>query len=114
MRLVVATIRIENTANQAKRIAKLMRRVKLGKQEQKHFYKLYSAVEKYYVDGLTVFYAADADAAIKLIMQKKRLIKQCRDFYRQNWNYEWIPGILEKMKIIVANTAYILYYMYDS
>lgn len=114
MRLVIAAIRIENTANQAKRIAKLMRRVKLGKQEQKHFYKIYSAVEKYYIDGLAALYANDAEAALKLIMQKKKLIKQCRDFYRQNWNYEWMPVILEKLKIMAANTSYILYYLYDS
>ncbi|MBN1545010.1 phosphate uptake regulator PhoU [Candidatus Woesearchaeota archaeon] len=109
----VAAVKIEGIADDAKRLAKLIRRLKFKKQEQDQFFKLYSLVEKYYIDSLTVFYEKDSEKAFKLIPQKKKLIKQCRDFYRQNWNHEWVPVILEKLKSIIANSKSLLTYVCD-
>jgi phosphate uptake regulator len=103
-----AAMSIENIADQTKRIAKLLRRVKFQKQEQEEFHKLYSSIEKYYIDSVQAFYDRDAEKAFKLGTQKKKLIKQCRDFYRQNWHHEWVPVILEKMKAIIADSKSLL------
>ncbi|MBU2561110.1 MAG: hypothetical protein KKD17_02350 [Nanoarchaeota archaeon] len=113
MALWMAAVKIESIADDAKRLAKLIRRLNFKKQEQDQFYKLYSLVEKYYVDSITVFYDHDAEKAFKLISQKKRLIKQCRDFYRQNWNHEWVPVILEKLKSIIGTSKSLLTYVCD-
>ncbi len=97
----VAT-RVEEIADQAKRLAKLMRRVKLHNDEKEEFYKLFSAVEKYYHDTLEVFNTLDKERAVKLAFGQKRLVKKCRDFYRQNWDHEWVPVLLEKLKTTIA------------
>jgi len=109
----VAAVKIENIADDTKRIAKLMVRLKLKKTEQEHFLKLYSAIEQYYIDGIDAFHANDCDKAFKLIGQKKKLIKQCRDFYRVSWNHEWVPVILEKMKSMIISTKSLLTYICD-
>ncbi|MFH1064658.1 MAG: phosphate uptake regulator PhoU [Candidatus Woesearchaeota archaeon] len=97
----VAT-KVEEIADQAKRLAKLMRRVKLHKDEEEEFYKLFSSVEKYYHDTMEVFNALDKERALKLAFGQKRLVKKCRDFYRQNWDHEWVPVLLEKLKTTIA------------
>ncbi|MBW2972400.1 phosphate uptake regulator PhoU [Candidatus Woesearchaeota archaeon] len=109
-----AAVKIESVADDARRIAKLVKRLKFKKQEQDHFYRLYSQVEKYYLDSMDVFYNRDSEKAFKLMPQKKKLIKQCKDFYRQNWEHEWVPVILEKMKAMIANTKVLLKFVCDT
>lgn len=108
-----AAVKIENIADQAKRVAKLMRRLKFSKQEQDEFYALYSMIEQYYIDSIETFYKKDPDKAMHLIGQRKKLIKLCKDFYRQSWNHEWVPVILEKMKSIIIDTKSLLTYVCD-
>jgi phosphate uptake regulator len=109
----VAAVKIEGIADDAKRIAKLVRRLKFSKTDQEQFIRLYSLVEKYYLDGMDAFYNKDCEKAFKLVTQRKRLVKQCRDFYRENWNYEWVPIILEKLRSIISNTKSLMTYVCD-
>ncbi|MBW2997643.1 hypothetical protein KY349_04860 [Candidatus Woesearchaeota archaeon] len=109
----VAAVKIESIADQAKRVAKLMKRVDFSKQEYGEFYELFSTIEQYYMDAIDAFYKKDPDKAMNLVMQRKKLIKQCKDFYRQSWNHEWVPVILEKLKSIIADTKSLLTYICD-
>ena len=111
--LWVAAVKIENVADQAKRLAKLMRRVKFKKVEQEEFFKLYSTIEKYYLDSIETCYNQDSYGAIRLIAKSKSMVKQCKDFYRLNWNYEWVPVMLEQLKSIVASSKSLLTYVCD-
>ena len=108
-----ATMNIESIADQSKRLAKLMGRVKFRKEDQKQFVKLYSTIEKYYLDTMEAFYEKDSAKAFKLLPKKRELIKQCKDFYRQNWNYEWVPVMLEKIKAIIAGCTSLQTYLCD-
>ena len=90
-----------------------MRRLNFKQTEKDQFFKLYSQVEKYYVEGVTAFYERDSEKAFKLVSQRNRLVKHCRDFYRENWNYEWVPTITEKLKSIIANTKSLMTYVCD-
>lgn len=110
----MAAVKIESIADDTKRIAKLMRRLDFGKSETKQFERLYSLIEKYYKDCMKAFYSRDTEAAFKLISQKKKLIKQCRDFYRQNWNHEWVSIIMEKMKSQIASSKSLMTYVCDT
>jgi len=108
-----ASTKVEHIADQVKRIARLIRRSKFKKSEQEELAELYSSVEKYYIESLSAFYKKDMEKAFRLCMQGKRLIKQCKDFYRQNWNYEAVPLIVEKLNAIIADTRSLLTYMCD-
>jgi phosphate transport system protein len=108
-----AATKVERIADQVKRIARLIRRVKFRESEQEELAALYSSIERYYIESLSVFYKKDTEKAFRLCTQGKRLIKQCKDFYRQNWNYESVPLIVEKLNSIVADTRSLLTYMCD-
>ncbi len=108
-----AAVKMESVADQSKRLAKLMARVKFNKSEQKQFVSLYSTIERYYIDTIDAFYGHDSPKAFELLLQKRRMIKLCKDFYRQNWNHEWVPIMLEKMKAIIADCKSLLTYVCD-
>jgi phosphate uptake regulator len=99
---------IEKVADQAKRIAKLMPRMQLHKNEKKDFVKIYTRVIKFYCDAMDIYFKKDVNAAIKEVPKGKIHIKKCRDFYRANWEVEWVPIIIEEMKTIIAMTKSIL------
>jgi phosphate uptake regulator len=109
----MTAVKIEKIADQVKWITKLLKRTDLKKPEQDEFFKLYSIVEKYYHDSMKVFYAKDQEAAFKLVARSKNLNKLCRDFHRQNWNYEWVPSLLEKLKTMIGETKGMLTYVCD-
>jgi len=109
----IAALNIEHIADQAKRIARLIKWVKLPPRENTEFLSIYSAVEKFYVDSMDVFYNNDLKGAFKLVAQQKRLMKQCRDFDRQNWNHEFISVVLENMKTILGETKSLLTHVCD-
>ncbi len=106
-----AAINIEAIADQAKRIARLLKWTKLDKDEVKEFKDLYSSIEKHYAESMQVFYDNDQKKAFKLVIAQKKLLKQCRDFDRQNWSHEGVSVILEKIKTIIESTKYILMYV---
>ncbi|MFC1741709.1 PhoU domain-containing protein [Nanoarchaeota archaeon] len=108
-----ANTNIEHVADQVKWVTKLMRKVKFKKSEQEEFLKLFSAVEKYYLDGMQALYGKDGDLAFKLLTRSKPLIKQCKDFNRQNWNHEHVPVMMEKLKTLVGEVKSILIYLCD-
>jgi phosphate uptake regulator len=108
-----AGVKIESIADQAKRIARVLRRIKFKGHEAEQFNRLYSSIEKYYHDCMEAFYENDTQKAFRLIPQKRRLIKQCRDFYRQNWDYEWVPSVLENIKLVAAESKALLTYVCD-
>jgi phosphate uptake regulator len=111
--LWTAGVKVEMIADQAKRISRVLRRIKFNKHEKEHFNRLYSSIEKYYHDCIEAVYENDTAKAFKLVPQKRKLLKQCRDFYRQNWNYEWVPMVLENMTIIAAESKAMLTYICD-
>lgn len=108
-----AAVKMESVADQSKRLAKLMPRVKFNKDEQKQFVKLYATIERYYLDTINAFYSNDSSKAFQLLVQKRNMIKLCKDFYRQNWNHEWVPVMLEKMTAIIADCKSLLTYICD-
>lgn len=112
--LWAAAVKMESVADQSKRIAKLMGRVRFNKAEQDQFVKLYSTVEQYYIDTIQAFYSKDSDSAFRLLLQRRQMIKKCKDFYRQNWNHEWVPVMLEKMKAIISDCKATLTYVCDT
>lgn len=103
-RLWNMAFRIEAIADNAKRIAKMMGRVKISKSDQKEFLKLYSQVEDYYNETVEAYFKRDQSKAIHLRPKANQLIKKCKDFFRSNWNIDWMPSILEKLKAMVADT----------
>lgn len=109
----ITATKIEKIADQAKWITKLLRRVKFKKPEQEEFHTLYSAVEKYYLDGMQALYDRDADAAFAIVAKSRRMMKLIRDFRRQNWNYEWVPELMEKLKNLVGETKSLMTYVCD-
>ncbi|MBW2964964.1 hypothetical protein KY363_05905 [Candidatus Woesearchaeota archaeon] len=109
----IAATKVEKIADQAKWITKLLRRVKFKKPEQEDFHKLYSSVEKYYLDAMQALYDRDSDTAFVLVAKGKRMLKLTRDFRRQNWNYEWVPELLEKLKNMVGETKSLMTYVCD-
>ncbi len=109
----IAATKIEKIADQAKWITKLLRRVKFNNSEKEDFFKLYSTIEKCYLDGMNAVVEKDRDAAFVIISKSKRLIKNCRDFRRQTWNYEWVSELMEKLKTIVGETKALMTYVCD-
>jgi phosphate uptake regulator len=111
--LWVASAKVEKIADQAKWITKLLRRVKFKKPEQEEFSKLYTIIQKYYTDAMDAYYDEDTEAAFALVCKSKRLMKLCRDFRRQNWNYEWVSELIEKLKSVVGETKSLMTYVCD-
>ncbi|NQU79276.1 hypothetical protein HQ545_05930 [Candidatus Woesearchaeota archaeon] len=110
----VASVKVEQVADRVKRIAKLLYRTKLNEADQKQFKELYSIIEQYYIDGMDAFYSLDADAAFKIVAQRSRMNKQCKDFIRQHWDYEWVSIIIENLKGIIAAIKALLTYVMDT
>jgi phosphate transport system protein len=108
-----AGVKIESIADQAKRISRILRRIKFKKQEEEQFNRLYTSIEKYYHDCMEAVYENNAEKAFRLVPQKRKLIKQCRDFCRQNWNYEWVPLVLENITLVAAESKAMLTYICD-
>jgi phosphate uptake regulator len=109
----MAAFNIEKIADRAKRVAKIMKRAKMKKQDQKEFSSLYAAVARYYSDALDTFFARDVEKAFRLATYQKKLVKQCRDFDRQNWNYDYVPVLVENMNALISNSKAILTYVCD-
>lgn len=99
---------LEVIADQTKRIAKLMSRLKLNKSEKSEFEKIYSQIEHYYIKAMIIFYECDVDGAVQSIIDAGDLLKRCSDFYRANWDVNWMAVVLEEMKTIVGTTRAIL------
>ena len=104
MRLWNIAAKIESVADNVKRVAKMLNRVKVSDTEKKELITLYKKVLEYYTETLDAYFEKDQQKSVVLRPKANKLTKQCKDYFRANWDVDWVPTILEKLKAIVADT----------
>ncbi|MFC1722633.1 AbrB/MazE/SpoVT family DNA-binding domain-containing protein [Nanoarchaeota archaeon] len=112
-RLWNLSLRVESIGDHTKRLATMMNRVKLSNPEKKELLKILNSVEKYYIDTIEAYFAQEKDKAVLLRPQANKLTKKCKDYFRANWDIDWVPTMLEKLKGILAETKQIAAYLCD-
>jgi len=103
LRMWNLAVKIESIADNSKRVSKMMRRLQLNGEEKKELKKLYVNISKYYEETVDAYFAKEQRKSIILRPKANKLTKDCKDYFRSNWDVDWVPTILEKLKSIVAD-----------
>ncbi|MDO8741164.1 MAG: PhoU domain-containing protein [Candidatus Woesearchaeota archaeon] len=95
---------IEEIADEAKRVARYLRLVKLNKADKKKLIDLLSLIEDTYLNTMKAYYTDDKDLIYKMARRKSEIIKQCDELYGHMWNKKYVPTVIEKFKFMAAAT----------
>ncbi|HII72708.1 TPA: phosphate uptake regulator PhoU [Candidatus Woesearchaeota archaeon] len=113
LRLWNLTLRVESIADNTKRVASMMQRVKMSDADKKEFLKLFEQVHGFYSESIQAYFNREQNKAVMLRPKADVLTKKSKDYFRSNWDVDWVPTILEKVKGIVADTKQITAYLCD-
>ncbi len=91
---------LEQIADEAKRIARFMRQVKLSKQEEKNLVEIYSRIENTYLDIMKAHHTGDKKIAFHIASIKKEITDECDKFALINYKKKYIANIIEKLKVM--------------
>ncbi|MBW3013988.1 hypothetical protein KY335_01995 [Candidatus Woesearchaeota archaeon] len=98
LRFWVIIENLEEIADSVKRIARYFNSTNIPKTQEKDLLKIYDEIELFYNDLMKAFYNGDKNQALKTAPKKKEIMQKLIDFDRKNWNVEYIPNIVEKLK----------------
>ncbi|MBW3017172.1 hypothetical protein KY316_02270 [Candidatus Woesearchaeota archaeon] len=94
---------IEFIANDTKRIARLLKDIKLDAKSRKAVDELYSDIENMYRDIMKARYKNDVELAIKYSVKKLELMKKCDNLNDKFGKQKDVPVLVDKFKTMVAN-----------
>ena len=97
----VITTRLEEIADECKRVARFFCKVKLPKEKCNEFVKFYDDISNTYLEVMKSFYTNDRDLALKLVVKKQELMHKCDEFYEKNYKVEFVPQLVERTRFMV-------------
>ena len=97
------THHVEAVADETKRVARYMRRIKLPKKEQQKVVEAVGMLEKNYLDMMKAYYDKNKTLAHAVSARKPELIARLNSIYEQNQKTDWIGALTEHMKIMATN-----------
>ncbi len=93
---------IEIIADEARRVARHMREVKLNKNQQKIFIDLLRDSKQNYLDTMKSFYTNNSNLAHSIGERKKDIMKKCDDFHLRNCKITKIAELVTRFKRLVV------------
>lgn len=100
------SINIEQVADSAKRIAKLLADEDAPLKQREKILKIFDKAEKYYLDTMKVCFTKNTKEALKLALIKRDLLDECDGFLNDN-NSMWFVKSLSMLKQMIVNTHHI-------
>ena len=94
---------IESIADESRRIARYMRKVKLSKEKQRKFISLFNSAKENYVETMKAFHTHDINLALSVADTKKALMGSCENFYLENSNIQWIAYLIDRLKRMIGS-----------
>lgn len=98
---------IESIADEAKRIARYMQKIKLGKKQQEEYVKILVEIKKYYLKVMKAFYDKDFNLVHEVFNERSDLLEKCEKFYMENTGKQWVGFLLERTKAAIGHITHI-------
>ena len=102
LRYHLLAFHIEVIADEARRIARYMDRIKLNREQQKVFLSLLNQIYHTYNDTLKAFYLDDSELAHTIAIRKPLLIEEGEKFLEANKKKEWIGDLIGRTKRLIV------------
>ncbi len=103
LNLWMLTYHLEAIADEAKRVARYMRKIKLSKKEQQEVLDIFNAIEKTYTDMMKAYYDKDKQLAHEASSAKAKIKEKLNKFYERYSNTKYIGKLTEHLNIIAGN-----------
>ena len=103
---------LEKIADDAKRIARLLKTADLKKEEFDAIIGLYSTIEKEYLNAMKSYYNKNKEMALKVADNKDKIIEICNDFVAR-YDKSVIGGIVERLKSMEVYIVSLVRSIYD-
>jgi phosphate uptake regulator len=94
---------LEEIADSTKRIVRYFNASSISKEKEKELIKVYEEVEEFYKIIMKALYNGDMALALKAAPKKKEIMAKLNDYDRKNWNIEYVPNIVEKLKYMTMS-----------
>lgn len=95
---------IEEVADEAKRVARYLRLIKLNKEDKKRLTDLFSLIEETYQSTMKAYYTDDRDLIYKMARRKAEIMEKCNCLHEDLWDRKHVPTVIEKLKFMAAAT----------
>jgi len=101
LNLLSNSIYLEMIADEIKRSARLMYKIKLKEDAIKQIIGLILKIEKLYLTYMKAYYNKNEELAYSLSNEKKSLMKECDEFYERYYKNKETAIIMEKFKNMI-------------
>jgi phosphate uptake regulator len=103
---------LESIADEAKRVARYMYRIKLSKEDKKEFLRILGMIKENYLRMLKAYYDKDLKLANLALDKRMEIVKVAEDFYLKNRDVDWMGFMIERTKAAAGHTTSIGRAMY--
>jgi len=93
---------IEGIADEARRISRHMRLVKINRQQQEVFENIFRKVRDFYLETMKAFYNLDVSLAFKLSNDKKRLMNELDPFYATHSKNGDVVNMVNRLRRMIS------------
>ncbi|MAF99467.1 MAG: hypothetical protein CMH61_02545 [Nanoarchaeota archaeon] len=97
------TYNLESIGDDAKRIARCIKKMELNKESQAEFLEIFSALEKNYLDMMRGFYKQDSELAHDVHEKKRMCVQDCEAFYSKINDLTWSGYLVSQLKSLATN-----------
>lgn len=104
---------LESIADEAKRVARYMQRIKLSKEKQKEYLEIIKMIRENYMRIMKAYYEKDINAVHEVLDKRMEIIRIAEEFYLANRDVNWIGYLIERTKAAAGHTTYIGRAMYQ-
>jgi phosphate uptake regulator len=89
---------IEAIADEARRIARYMKKVNLSKTKEKQFVDLFNQAKSNYLDTMKAFHNKDVNLGLQVAERKRKLMLDYEKFYLENHTVQWTAYLIDRLK----------------
>jgi len=100
-RYYLLAFHIEVIADEARRIARYIRLIKLNKNKQKKITALFNQAKENYLDSMKAFYTNEVSLAHHVAERKHDLMESYEKFYLENRHTDWIAYLVNHSKRMI-------------
>jgi phosphate uptake regulator len=98
---------LETIADEVKRIARYMNKIKLDKNKQDVYKGILKELKKSYLSLMKAYYDQNIDSVHKIINGREELISKCEKFYLENRSVEGIAFLIDRTKVALVHINHI-------
>lgn len=97
------TYNLEAIGDDAKRIARYIKNLNMDDEMKKHFLKIFTELEKNYLDMMRSFYKNDSNLAHDVHEKKRDSIDECEKFYKKYNKMAYSGYFVNQLKSLATN-----------